>query len=286
MTPSWSTEEINTAREWLAGQGIEATTDEVKAMIFEVTDVMTESTECAQCTSLDGCRIGTGGWRQVIERGVYSEKLHVAVGRCRYFAAEQERRRVETLLKSARIPRRLGECTFATYEVDQHNKLAFEAALAIADDPDREGLLLAGNNGTGKSHLAAAVLHQRVQSGQAGAFVTLPDLLAELRASYDRDAGVRSSDLIDLVSETPLLILDDVGAERVTEWAAEQLFLVINRRYQAKLQTIITTNHPKLSDLAGWIGGLQGKRIVSRLAEMCRVVSMTGPDRRLMGGSR
>lgn len=283
---SSSAEEVNSAREWLATQGVEATDDEVRDKLIEINEAREHAEKCASCTGLEHCTTGREGWRSLIERDSYFDRLYLCVGRCHFARAEDERRRTESLLRSARIPRRLSECTFATYRVDEHNRHAYDAALSVADDPDGEGLLLAGNNGTGKSHLAASILHHRVQSGRAGAFVTFPDLLAEIRSSYDRESGVRSSDLIDLVSETPLLILDDVGAERVTEWASEQLFLVINRRYQARLQTIITTNHPRLSDLANWVGGLQGKRIVSRLAEMCRVVVLTGPDRRLMGGSR
>lgn len=286
MTQSSNTQEISEARDWLAGQGIEATDDELRARLIDIGDARVDAAACTGCTGLASCPLPTPGMRRSVQRDEYYGRLQLVYGHCEYGRAEQERRRIEGLLRSARIPPRLADCRFDTYQVDEYNQHAYEAARAMADDRGREGLVLAGNNGTGKSHLAAAILHHRVRQGQAGAFVTLPDLLAEIRASFDRDAGVKPTELLDLVSETPLLVLDDVGAERVTDWAAEQLFLIINRRYQGRLQTIITTNHPRLSELAGWIGGLQGRRIVSRLAEMCRVVVLTGPDRRLTGGAR
>jgi DNA replication protein DnaC len=118
---------------------------------------------------------------------------------------------------------------------------ALQLARQFAAQPDG-WLVLTGTYGCGKTHLAAAIANECQARGQAVYFVVVPDLLDYLRATYSPDSRVTYDELFENVRNTPLLILDDLGAQSSTPWAQEKLFQLINHRYNARLPTVITTN--------------------------------------------
>ena len=103
-------------------------------------------------------------------------------------------------------------------------------------------LLLSGAYGCGKTHLAAAIANARVDMGEAAIFLVVPDLLDHLRAAFSPQSEVSYDNLFEMVKNTPLLVLDDLGAHSSTAWAQEKLFQLLNHRYVAGLATVITTN--------------------------------------------
>ncbi len=117
-----------------------------------------------------------------------------------------------------------------------------EACRAYAHNP--EGwLVLAGASGCGKTHLAAAIAHQRVEHDQGDVmFIVTPDLLDHLRAAFSPNAATPYDRRFDEIKKTPLLVLDDLGTESATPWAKEKLFQLLNYRYSALLPTVITTS--------------------------------------------
>ena len=124
---------------------------------------------------------------------------------------------------------------------------AFETCRYYAEDP--EGwLLLTGTYGCGKTHLAAAIANARVDLGQPAVFMVVPDLLDHLRSAFNPNAEVGYDELFEQLRSTPLLVLDDLGAQSSTPWAQEKLFQLLNMRYNAQLPTVITTNQ-RLEDL-------------------------------------
>ncbi|MEO8611749.1 MAG: ATP-binding protein [Chloroflexota bacterium] len=120
-------------------------------------------------------------------------------------------------------------------------QVALSLAEQFAENP--EGwLLLEGQYGCGKTHLAAAVGNIRLQKGDSVLFITTPDLLDHLRSTFGPSSETGYDETFDRIRNVPILILDDLGAENASEWAQEKLFQLLNHRYSRRLSTVITTN--------------------------------------------
>ena len=211
---------------------------------------------------------------------------HPAFGRaatCTCRATEQEMRRLDQLQQMSQIGM-LKSQTFDTFmpegigltAMKQRNlKMAYDRALVFAQQP--EGwLVLKGGYGCGKTHLAAAVANYCLSLGHSVLFVNTPDLLDHLRATYSPNAPTTYDNRFDQVRNSPLLILDDFGAQSNTEWAQEKLYQIFNHRYAAKLPTIITTNE-ELESIE--------MRIRSRLVDpsLVQIITVLAPDFRRSG---
>lgn len=103
-------------------------------------------------------------------------------------------------------------------------------------------LLLIGDFGVGKTGLAIALIKQAITEGRSAVFRVTPELLSEIRATYGRGAGPSELDLVTALKGVDLLALDDLGAERMTDWVEEKLFEILNHRYNERRRTVITTN--------------------------------------------
>jgi DNA replication protein DnaC len=102
-------------------------------------------------------------------------------------------------------------------------------------------LVMLGDFGTGKTHLAAAIANQRNEVGDNPMFVLVPDLLDHLRATFNPDSNIRYDKLFEQIKNAKLLVLDDLGTQSATPWAKEKLYQILNYRYNAQLPTIITS---------------------------------------------
>jgi DNA replication protein DnaC len=146
---------------------------------------------------------------------------------------------------------------------------------SVADNLDAgKGLWIQGDVGTGKTTLAMLVSKAALDAGRSVAIYSLPRLLNLLRESMDSDAGM--VDFMDRLTAVDLLHLDDLGAENQTEWVLEQLYSIVNARYEAEKAIIATTNlmPDELSERLG-------ARTVSRLVEICGdLIPLYGEDRR------
>lgn len=142
---------------------------------------------------------------------------------------------------------------------------AYKATLEFAENPDG-WLLLVGPNGCGKTHLAAAIANQALDSGAVVLFEPVPDLLDHLRAAFAPSSNEVYDQLFAKMREAEVLILDDMGAQQSSSWANEKLFQLLNYRYNMGMPTVITAN----------LKGIQGvdERIRSRLSDTALVLTI------------
>jgi len=141
------------------------------------------------------------------------------------------------------------------------------------------GLWLMGDVGTGKTTLAMLVSKAAVEAGRTVAIYSLPRLLARIRRTYDAEAGEQSYlEFFERLTSVDLLHVDDLGAEKRTDWVLEQLYAIVNERYETQRSIVVTTNLGE-EDLKAQIG----ERTVSRLVEMCTdfMIPLYGGDMRV-----
>lgn len=136
--------------------------------------------------------------------------------------------------------RTLEERNNLKFERQENLKKAYELAVGIAESP-KEWVVFQGNNGAGKTHLAAAIVNYRYKINKPALFVVVPDFLDHLRSTFSPESKTSYDRVFEIVKNTPFLVLDDFGQQSSTPWAQEKLFQVINHRYNAMLPTVITT---------------------------------------------
>ena len=199
-------------------------------------------------------------------------------------ACECRRREAHTVrLAKARIPKRYEKCHFNTFEQrnDSQKKAIRLASEFTQNFPavDR-GLLLTGPVGVGKTHLAVSIIKGLTERGFPCLFYEFGSLLKEIQDSYN--SNTRTSELAVLapVLNADLLVLDELGASKPTDWVRDTLAHIINTRYNESRLTIFTTNYPddRPSDGRETLQDRIGVRVRSRIFEMCRTLAMDGED--------
>lgn len=230
-------------------------------------------TLCEQCK-------GTG-WLIVSENGVERAK------RCdcaRVHAGDK-------VYSTARIPPRYQECEFDNYVPESAGQrrakglaMKYAESYPVVDEFfSDKGLLLYGGAGRGKTHLAVATLKVLIRKGVPCLFVDFHELLAEIRNSYDERSQSAELEILRPVLSVDVLLLDDLGSQRMTDWMGDTVFHIINVRYNNKKPVLVTTNLSMEPEKASSLETLQdrlGYRVVSRLYEMCVPIEFDGSDYR------
>ena len=183
---------------------------------------------------------------------------------------------------SAVIPRRYRGVSFDRPPVTQISPAVVAEVKRYVRDIegrlyDGRGIWFMGDVGTGKTTLAMLVSAYALQAGRSVAIYSLPRLLSELRKTFEESSDLSYLQLLDGLATVDLLHIDDVGAERTSPWVLEQLYSIVNSRYEDEKAVVITTNldHEALRDQIG-------ERTVSRLVEMCGdPLPLFGSDRRM-----
>lgn len=247
----------------------------------------TKGTECPACQGIGLVRIETRD----------------SEGKTRWVSRAcecQENRSRELRWAAAMVPERYRHCVLESFNtefdgIDRSLKNAFLLAKRFVNeypvDTGGKGLLLVGDLGTGKTHLAVGILHKLIyERGSVGMFCDYRDLLKRIQNSYNSKSSVTEYELLEPLMDVEILLLDDLGAVKPSDWVWDMAATILNARYNSKKTTIITTNYldepagkGNLSDVERaarelTLGDRIGDRMLSRLAEMCLLVSMSGKD--------
>jgi DNA replication protein DnaC len=206
--------------------------------------------------------------------------------------------RVRHLLELAGIPPRYVHCTLEEFDLEHYaganeslRRAHWMAQNFVENYPaESAGLLLIGPCGVGKTHLAVAIIRRLIERGIACRFADHRELLKQIQRSWDPEHPSSEADIVDPLLEAEVVVLDDLGVGRATEWSLETLHYILNHRYTHERTTILTTNledaetrPQRLADGSIFEGEkvlarVIGERLRSRLYEMCRPVVISGDD--------
>ena len=182
------------------------------------------------------------------------------------------------LLLEKGVPPRFLNCSFDSFVCPPGRKGALQAAKQIAHSNLSTGLFLTGPNGTGKTHLATAILRDSILNAEVFCrFIKIPTLLFAVKKAFASDVHDSEEVLIQRFIDYDLLILDELGVEKATKWALQTLYLIIDGRSSNLKKTVFTSNLT-LQDIEDNLD----PRFASRIVEMCKIINVHGPDFRLL----
>lgn len=200
-------------------------------------------------------------------------------------AEDEIRRRVSRLRCDSGMRGRFLERTFSNYLTpDERTAKAKETAMRYAQNFDnmgqkKNGLFILGDIGVGKTHLAAAIANDLIQRGWPVICMTMIDMLARIKATYDK-REISEGEILRVYETVPLLIIDDMGKEPPTDWGVSKIYTIINARYEGYKPTIVTSNYTdtelekRLTPQNG--DDMTARATVDRLREMCEALVMEG----------
>lgn len=243
------------------------------------------STICKRCEQEAKPKFIFIGWRQ--QEHCESCAAIVAEEQKREGAIRERQEKIAKLTKESGMIGIMHKMTFESFNQQRRGKI-YEVAKQYAEDftpQTNTGLIFFGRAGAGKTHLAMAIARHVIEQKQLGARVARTvELLADIRKTFSEHDGYRAeneTELIQKLAYVPLLVLDDLGAEKISDWVKEVFYRIIDQRWLEQKPIIVTTNL-NLKELEEKIGD----RIVSRIAGMCMPIEMQNEDFRIENAPR
>lgn len=209
--------------------------------------------------------------------------------------AEEERRlrdKIAKIVGESGMGERFLRRTFQNTVITNENRRAVTAAKKYAEgfeqllpkrgqpEPGRNGLFITGSPGTGKTHIAAAIANYLMAQGRPVICMTMIDLLDRIKRTYSK-VNENEGDVLDIYKKVPLLVIDDIGKESMTDWAVSTIYNIVNGRYEAYLPLIVTTNYDTDTLISRMTPRETGDdttahATLDRLMEMCKGITLTG----------
>ena len=249
-----------------------------------VYDARRQNSICAQCKGLPCPKTVNKNFRQFVKTPDENHVIYVINQPCQFILPVWRQNKLQKMFKCAEIPAQYVGKTFEDYAVDDDNRLAVKFAHKLLEEV-KMGAYFFGNYGTGKTLLAAIMAQEHIKRGRAVLFSKLPDILRNIRATFNSDK-LSDIDILEKLYQVPILVIDDVKATRQKKFAGETLFDIIDARSNAGLQTIMTSND-SLEELADALDrpldaekSNDGSRIIDRCKQMCLPVKLGGTSRR------
>ncbi|TKV45636.1 hypothetical protein C1I58_20080 [Bacillus sp. PIC28] len=170
------------------------------------------------------------------------ERVEAKIREAQNFAKKRE---IEKLFSISNLGERFSKSTFESFLDRNGSETAYKVAVKYVKtfkEWNGESLMLWGNPGNGKTHLAAAIVNELSKKGYIVVFQSVPELLQRIRSTFNSENKENETQIMRALLECDLLILDDIGAEKTTEWVEEKLFNIIDGRYRKELPTLYTSN--------------------------------------------
>ena len=184
------------------------------------------------------------------------------------------RRQIINRFKNSKMSKSMLKMTFDKFNFNYYGDNVFAAKKTVeaaktfvksVAEGQADGLIITGLTGRGKTYLACCIANELLRKNINTLFCVVPDLLDQIKDTYNKGSEYSEMDLIDTAKEVAVLILDDLGAHQYTEWARSKLFTILNYRINHNLPTVITTNL-SVED----VGEAIGDRAASRIIQLCQ----------------
>lgn len=267
------------------------TTDHVERNLNELYQYKTQWDNCDRCPGLAQCPNLMKGYQPKVK--IYRKDIHLEYGPCSLKVKEDERRRQESLIKSLYIPIEMTKATIEDLHDDTPSRTnaiakALEFVMNVAPRENGRGLYVHGPFGVGKTFLMGAIANELAERNYETMIVYVPDFFRELKAGIGDGSYQRK---FDEVKQAEILILDDIGAETMTNWVRDDILgALLQFRMMEKLPTLFTSNfdleelehHLTVTQRAGVekVDQLKAKRIMERIRYLNDVIDMKGENKR------